>query len=268
MGFIQENKIILQLNINKEYKLIHFSDVHAIVHNEEGYVDKANELEEAWINVRKDFADHFNELCLEEHLIPSKECLDKLIEYANSQNPDVSLLSGDIIDYYSNGNFMYLKESLSKLNHQYLFACGNHETPANLYDDLCMGDAEINHLDFNEIIIVSLDNSTKKFSKKQYEKVLKLTEKNVPILLLMHIPIVTEFNEKDMELYDSYFVIDYKKCDFETLKFINLIKENGNIKAIFCGHVHGASVSNFGLDKPQYCASSGLIGYVNKIILK
>ena len=191
MGFIQKNKIILNLNLNKEYKLIHFSDVHAIVHNEDGFKEKARELEEAWINVRKDFANHFNEVCLEEHLIPSKDCLDKLIEYSNQVNPDALLLSGDIIDYHSPANFNLLKDTFSSLNYPYLFACGNHESPANLYDSICLNCAEINYLDFSEFIVISLDNSTKKFSEKQYEKVLKLTEKNIPILLLMHIPIVT-----------------------------------------------------------------------------
>ena len=81
----------------------------------------------------------------------------------------------------------------------------------------------------------------------------------------MHIPIVTKYNEEEMKLFDEYFVIRYDQANKNTKEFIELLISNNNIKAIFCGHTHGYSVSNFGLNKPQYIASSGLIGFVNKI---
>ena len=43
---------------------------------------------------------------------------------------------------------------------------------------------------------------------------------------------------------------------------------NDNIKAVFCGHTHGASISYLNENKPQICASSGLIGFVNNITIK
>lgn len=264
MGFIQENIITLDIGLNKEYCFIHFSDVHAIIPES----DEGLKLEEAWYKVRVDFAHHFNEKCLEEHMIPSKECLEKLIQYSNNNEPDCVMMTGDIIDFYSDENFKYLKNSLLKLRCKYSFACGNHESPSYLYNDLCRGNTEINYIDFDEFILVSLDNSLKHFTVKQIEIIKDLLLRNRPIILAMHIPIITEYNKEEMSMFDSYFVIDYRVCDNVTLSFINMVVNSENIKAIFCGHVHGANVANFGLNKPQYCASSGLIGYVNKVLIK
>ena len=270
MSFIQENKLVINIGLNKEYKLIHFSDVHLITFDETSLkeeVEKAIKQEEAWYNVRVDFARHFNEYYSNEHLIPSKECLDKLIEYSNLHNPDCVLMSGDIIDYYSESNLSYLKRSLNKLNSKYLFCCGNHDNE-ECYDFLCNGDREFNYREFEEFIVVSLDNSTKIFTINQLHKLKELVKFNKPIIIMIHIPIVTKYNEDDMEKFDSYFVINHNDCDDISRNFIDYITEESSIKAILCGHVHGAHQSYFGKNKIQICASSGLIGYVNNITLK
>ena len=270
MSFIQENKLVINIGLNKEYKLIHFSDVHLITFDETSLkeeVEKAIKQEEAWYNVRVDFARHFNEYYSNEHLIPSKECLDKLIEYSNLHNPDCVLMSGDIIDYYSESNLNYLKESLHNLNCNYLFCCGNHDNE-ECYDVLSNNNREFNYIDFEEFLVISIDNSNKKFSINQLNKLKELVNLNKPIILLMHIPVVTEYNQEEMKKFDSYFVIDQNNCDNVTKKFINYICGNENIKVILCGHVHGTHQSYFGKSKIQICASSGLIGYVNNITLK
>ena len=70
-----------------------------------------------------------------------------------------------------------------------------------------------------------------------------------------------------MKKYDTYYIIDHQNCDKVTKEFIDLVISHPLIKHIFCGHTHGQGLSEFAKNKNQYCASSGLIGYVNKIIL-
>jgi hypothetical protein len=113
-----------------------------------------------------------------------------------------------------------------------------------------------------------LDNSKKHFTLNQINKLKDVFGLNKPIILLMHIPIVTKFNLEEMKRFDSYFVIDYNICDNVTKKFIDIIVESELVKVILCGHVHGAHQSCFGENKLQICASSGLIGYINNITLK
>ena len=271
MSFIQENIISLDIGLKKQYTIIHFSDVHVITYTDsdsEQEKEKAIKQEQAWYRVRKDFAIHFKEVCDDHHMIPSVNCLDNLIEYNNNNKPDITLLSGDIIDYYSTSNYQYLKKSLDLIQNPYLFACGNHETPSSRYDELCNGNGKFNYKEFEEFIVVSIDNSKKVIDQQQYDLLVELLNKNKAILLTMHIPLLTKYNENEMKMYDSYFIINYLDTDETTLKFLNLVTNNNLIKAIFCGHTHGASKSFVSENKPQFCASSGLIGYVNLIKIK
>ena len=265
--FINENNINIDLGLKQKYKIIQFSDTHLTLYDEtddEEAINYVKQMEEAWYKVRVDFAHHFNEK-YDHNLLPSKECFDKLIEYVNTENPDCLLLTGDIIDYYSPTNYRYLEKSLASLKCKYLFCCGNHEMPLESFETICKD--EIEAYEFEEIIVVSLDNSKKEFSAKQLAILKKLLEKNKPIILGMHIPIITNYNEDMMKMYDEYFAIRYNNSNDVTKEFINLLISNENVKAILCGHTHGKSVSNFGSNKPQYIASSGLIGFVNKITI-
>lgn len=271
MAFIQENKITINLNLKKTYTLVHFSDVHLVdINNNESKEEqeKALQNEKAWYRVRQDFATFFKEKCLDEQMIPSCKCFDNLINYAIDIKPDALLMSGDIIDYYSKANLAYLENTLKDFKIPFVIACGNHEAPVNIFDRLTNNHSVFQVLDFKEFKVIALDNSKKVISLEILNKLKEQLNDNCPILLCMHIPVLTSTNEQEMQKYDSYFIIDYKNCDEITKEFLEIIYHNENIKAIFCGHTHGASVSDFALNKKQYCASSGLIGYVNLITIK
>mgnify|MGYP003413088927 CR=1 FL=1 len=96
----------------------------------------------------------------------------------------------------------------------------------------------------------------------------ELTKLNKPIIISFHIPIMTSLNEKEMEKFDKYYIIDHQNCDEITKKMIDLFIENKNIKAILCGHTHGYSTSMFALDKYQYGVSSAIIGNLYNITIK
>ncbi len=270
MSFIQENKINLNLNLKKSYTLVHFSDVHLINLNDnetDKQKDDAINHEKAWYRVRKDFANYFNEICNEEQMIPSCQCFDKLLDYTKKINPDALLMSGDIIDYNSTANLLYLSKSLKNFNIPFVLTYGNHETPNNIFDKI-IDNSTFQIIKFGEFKVIGIDNSQKKITSECLNKLKEQLNDNCPIILCMHIPILTKYNEKEMQKYDSYFIIDYRNCDDITAEFIDILINNPLIKAIFCGHTHGASTSNFAIDKKQYCASSGLIGYVNLITIK
>lgn len=139
MSFIQENIINVAIGVSKEYQLIQFSDVHVATYNPSDSTEikeKAIIQEKTWMKQRVDFARKFNETIHQKHMIPSVECLSKLIDYSNENHPDLVLLSGDIVDYYSEANYVYLKQSLSRINSPYLFSCGNHEIRFLLFDEI------------------------------------------------------------------------------------------------------------------------------------
>lgn len=271
MSFIQENTININLNLKRKYNLYHFSDVHVVnLENIEGdeEIKKAHNNENAWYRVRQDFANHFKETCNMEQLLPSTKCLDNLLNHCLNKNIDALLLSGDIIDYISEANLSYLKESIKKIKVPFVLSPGNHEIPGSVFNEIINASSDFQVIDLEEIKIIGLDNSKKCFTLKQLEMLKKQCEDNKIIFLCMHIPILTKYNKEEMSKFDSYFIINENSCDQESKDFIDYISNNTNIKAIFCGHTHGASETFFAINKKQYCASSGLIGYVNHIIVK
>ena len=71
-----------------------------------------------------------------------------------------------------------------------------------------------------------------------------------------------------MSKYNPYFFVNKKDADDITKEFIDILMNNDNIKAILCGHVHAHSETYYAKGKLECCASSGLIGLINKITIK
>ncbi len=271
MSFIQENEIKINIGLKKEYKLIHISDVHAVDYKDRDskeVIEEALKAEDIWYRQRTWFAKKANEYCDESHMIKSKECLIKLIDYINNENPTAALLTGDIIDYYSESNYLMLKEEINRINPPYLFSIGNHEAPVSKFIEIIGSDNGISKLEFDEFKIISIDNSTKKVSKETLDYLKEEVIDNKPIIISMHIPICTKYNEEEMKKLDPYFVIYENDTDEITKEFIDLLVNNENIKSVFCGHTHSHNESYITNGKMQCTASSGLIGFVNKITIK
>ena len=266
MGFLQIKKVTVNIGIKNEFKIVQFSDTHAISLNPRNG-KKAIDVEKAWYDVRVDFANHFKEKITEKQMIPSAKCLHKLVNYANKSDADVVILCGDIIDYYSKYNYRLLEKETKRITKPYIFSCGNHESPASQYEKL-FNQIEYGIYEFDNVKIISLDNSNNKFSQNQYEFLLTQLNSTKPIILVMHEPIVTRRNKKKMSVFDDYYTIKYDSNDKYSLQTIDLIYKNDIFKLILCGHVHGYHKSMFAKNRYQICSSSGLIGKVNKITVK
>ena len=271
MSFIQEKIIDINLGLKKEYKLIHISDVHMVTYKDSDSkesIDEALKAEDLWYRQRTWFADKFNEPYNEPHMIPSLECLEKLIDYINKEEPNAAILSGDIIDYYSDTNYEALVKECAKIKPNYVFSIGNHEQPSSRFKALTNSDIALSILNLDEFKILSLDNSLKSVSIESLSRFKEELKDNKPIIVVMHIPISTQFNKEEMNKLDQYFIINEEDCDMITKEFIDLLVNNDNVKAILTGHLHGFSKTYYAPGKLQVSASSGLIGMVNKIIIK
>ena len=270
MGFLQIKRINLNLDVKNSYRIVHISDTHAIKIKKNSE-QRAIDSEKAWYNVRRSFADHFKEKCLDKQMIPSAKCLHKLINYANSSAADVVVLSGDIIDYYNKDNYQLLEKEVSRINKPYVFVVGNHETFQNVnsdYDIITNNQSDYGKVVVGELCFVSLDDTKQKFSEDQYEFLLTQTKLYQNIIIVIHEPIATRNNHKKMKVFEDYYVVDCQRSDEITKKTLDLLCYNENIKLILCGHVHGYHKSSFAKNKYQICCSSGLIGKVNNILIK
>lgn len=269
MGFIQEKIIHLRIGVSRAYELLQFSDVHVATFqasDSEEAKEKAVRQEALWRKQRVDFARKFGETYDSERLLSSTECLERLIDHANDRRPDAVLLTGDLIDYPSEANQAFLERSLRRIASPYLFSCGNHDSDSPLFPEPRKRDFD--SLDFGDFFLVSLDDSKRTFSRFQGEALEKLLTFRKPILLSMHVPLVTECNEAKFASLDSYYTVKYTDCDETTGRFLRLVQTSDEVKALFCGHTHGAIVSSIAPNKPQFCCSSGLIGSVNRILIE
>ena len=272
MSFIQEKTITINLRLSKPYKLIQFSDVHVATYNQQTddqeSIHQAINQEQTWMKQRQDFASKFNEPFDSKSMLSSVDCLNQLIDYANHEDPDLVLLTGDIIDYYSPSNYNFLIQSVKNIHAPYLFSCGNHEYPPENFLELCNDSLEFNMIEFNDFLVVSIDNSKRKITAAQLKAFESILERGKPIIIAMHIPMMTTFNFDEFSKFDDYYTMKYSDLDVTTNQFIQTVTSCEQVKAIFCGHIHGSMVSFVAPNIPQYCCSSGLIGYVNKIIIK
>lgn len=272
MSFIQENIVKIQLGVSKEHILIQFSDVHVVIadsrQNDREAIDKAIAQEQIWMRQRLDFARKFGESFDPEFLLPSTECLRRLVDYANDKQPDLTLVTGDIIDYYSPANYDFLEHALQRLDSPYLFACGNHESPSAYFSGLCGGNANFQAVDLGEIIVFSINNANRKIKPEQLTALEELLLVKKPIILAMHVPMMTEYNAVEFTKLDAYYSMKSNDCDETTERFIRLVMSSDAVKAVFCGHTHGSIDSLIAPNKHQYCCSSGLIGHVNKIVIQ
>ena len=267
MEFLNINRIRLKLNLKRKYKLIQISDCHAVKSSDE--LSMKRELN--WMNMKQYFASiHQEKYDSSAHSISSVACLNKLIDYCNQESHDLVMFSGDIIDYYSVDNYKLLSEELDKVKDMTLFVCGNHEKPSDKYKDLSiLRNPSVQLVDLGELFVVGFDNSERMFKQDQLDFLKKLNTINKPIIVCMHVPIVTEYNRNYFEnLYNDYYYIDCQDCDELTKEFIDFLCEEDNIKAIFCGHCHGKSGTYFTNEKREYVCSSGLIGALNEIIIE
>jgi predicted MPP superfamily phosphohydrolase len=272
MSFIQENVVKVNLGVSKEYVLIQISDVHAVTfdhrQDDDEAIAKARGQEKVWMRQRLDFAKKFQEAYDSSALYPSTECLRQLLDYANENHPNLVLLTGDIVDYYSPTNYDFLETSIRSLKSPYLFSCGNHESPTDPFQGICHGNVDFQTVDLGEFMVVSIHNAKRKIKPDQLSALEDLLQTNKPLILTMHIPMMTEYNTAEFTQLDSYYSMKYNDCDETTSQFIRLVASSDAVKVVFCGHTHGSIASLIAPNKIQYCCSSGLIGHVNKIIIQ
>jgi len=263
---IVESAYNIDIGLRKEYTIYHISDTHINA----GTTEYDLQNEENRVNImRISYANSFKEEYDTNYLFKeSKQCLSNLVDYLNNEKPYAVCYSGDIMDYYSEANYEFVKEQLGKTNAPYVYAMGNHETPVSNYENMPGVDStSFTVCEFKEFEIICMDNSSGFYTTDQYNKLLNETKKKKKIIIVQHIPLLTENNLNSKLIYlDDYFWIKTFDSE-ENQKMVELICNNKYIKLVLCGHVHGEIESEIAPGKKQITCSSGLMGHINKIVI-
>lgn len=159
------------------------------------------------------------------------------VRHALQQESDIDLIivTGDIAQDPSKQAYQHIAKQLHALDAPVYCLAGNHDKPEYLKRFLNTGNLHsIDYLDTESWRIIFLDSSKPNcvaghFSDEQLTKLAEQLDTHKPILIAMHhhpVPIHSQWMDE----------IGLQQAE----KFINLIKQQEQVKAVIFGHIHQA----------------------------
>ena len=276
--FIHPEKIeITARGAKKSYRFLHISDAHvAVAYENASDADKAmaEEQSKRW---------SLGELT-------STESFEEILKYVRRIRPDALLIAGDGVDYFGDANAEYMKDRLTALQNEgipTLYAYGNHEGASYreqipdyrayyyLYTDLMGDDPSFQVMDLGDLILVSVEDSTRQITEGQLEKMKAVCavakEREISVILLMHVPIYCdEIAPRVLKIWGPSFMIGSLAEDSPTVHaFCDLVKaEDTPIAAVLSGHIHFSQKGLVAPGRMQYVSAPAFEGFVYDITVK
>lgn len=266
-GIVVHNYKIKAKGVKKKV-VYHFSDLHLTESDElstNAERELASEKTKFWETGREYFASTYNEPFDEAQRQSTHLLLLKLLSEA--QKGDAFVMTGDILDFSGGANFRLVGGALQNVACPYIYVCGNHENPNNFPKTAPFSEAQkpVQVLELEDIIICGVDNSRGEITPAQIQAIKNLLSGGKPVIVAMHIPIMTEDNKSVLEKCEEYYILNRKGASKEVYEFIDLIKQNTDkIIAVLAGHLHFASNGKIASSLTQYVVSQGLLGHINR----
>lgn len=251
----------------KRKRICQFNDIHLAEWDSlssDAEKEKASYHTTCWEDARFYFARRYGEPHTDAQALPAKVFFNQLLDA--SKDADALILAGDVVEFYTDANARLLEESLQAHPVPYLIVCGNHDEPETFPATHPMHAAglPVQTLDLGDMVILGFDNSKRIITKEQIAALREALLENKPILITMHIPIMTEGNRELLQRCGEYYQLNHEGCPEENLEFIDIIRKNADkIIAVTCGHLHFANESEICPGVMQYVSSQGLIGSIS-----
>lgn len=269
-----ENTLIKIPGVQKEYHFLMVSDVHiSYAKEDDSAEDKsvAQRETKGWspmgITPRESWK------IMEEHV------------KREADNIDALLIAGDCLNYYSTSNVEYLKRKIDAFPIEVLYTPGNHELNVytenqpdiqyyrEYYDELMCGNADFWVRDYKDFLLIGMNDATRDITQFQLEQFKEQVARNIPILLLVHIPFqsdtVLDAIEKRWGSRNPYFVFEGNNNASELAKeFSRIVRSaESNVIAILAGHIHAAHKGEFAPGRVQYTSAPLHEQYIRKITI-
>ncbi len=271
MDKIQLHEYFIPFKGVKKKVIYHFSDSHLTEYDDlsdENEKEKAIKSTAAWENVRKGFCDVSGEGYEELHRQAPLTHFKNLLQTASDGS--ALIMAGDTLDYINGANIRATDAALEGYEVPYIAVCGNHENA----EQVPVGHAisgmcdEVQIIELEDMVILGIDDSKRMISNKAFEALRELLNGEKPILLAMHIPIMTDGNRERLLNSGVYFQLNYEGCPKESVEFIELIKQNSErFIAILAGHLHYPNISEVASGLTQYVSAQGITGNINRYII-
>ena len=252
----------------KKKTIYHFSDVHLTeydVQSDEN--EKAKAIKETlyWENMRCEFAEKYNEPYIKENETSTHTHLENILSAA--EEGDALIITGDLCDYINGANLRTVQHKLSNFKKPFMYVLGNHENKDEIPEDLCYSKIKnpVQMLDLEDLIVLGFDNSKRTITAEQNLLLKQALNRGKPLLIAMHVPIMTDGNRALLEECGEYFRLNHKDATPETYEFIDIIKQNKEqIVAVLAGHLHFRNNTEIAKGVTQYVSSQGALGNINR----
>lgn len=272
-------KNTLKIGLEKPVRLLHVTDTHLT------YADEQDNERKHALAAR--MRDPNKEAYLAEHIAYAEEHCDLLVH------------TGDLMDFVSHGNTEKAREILK--NEHIFFIAGNHDYSQyvgeaweddayrmNSYMQMGYGlgvPMFFNSRTVGGVNIVGIDNSYYRFADWQIWRLRREVEKGLPVILAFHDPLF------EQSLYDYHYTVSGEDCtylvgcdeehllrysefravqqrpDAPTLRMIDYIKGEPQIKAILTGHLHFSFESMITPTLPQFVTGGAYAGVAREITI-
>ena len=244
--------------------LYHISDIH-LAHSDDPSTEEKPLDYETWLKGWPCFSRQYHEPCAPEQMKRPEEHLACLLNLA--EQGDAIVLTGDICDKISNTNLRILEDALSKVEKPWLAVCGNHDLAKDIPDGFLYSRIKepVQLLDLGDLILFGVDDSQHRITQEQIQQLQDVLALGKPVIIVLHIPIMTEDNRDLLLNCGDYFRLNHPEATEETLAFIELIRQNPEkIVAVLAGHLHFHNESEIGPGIPQYVNSQSVLGNINR----
>lgn len=266
--------------LTQEYTFLQITDTHVSAFSDEDA--KAWTTDRVNYNTARRNAFAADGLYSEERFLP-------LFAYGDEIGADGLFLTGDLIDFPSEKNISMLYDAVKSTKAKSIFCLGNHDwtfaddymtqnavtTYIPRFAELTGGDPYISVQEYDEFLVVAVDNSTDVITQATVDKFLALYEKNKPIILLLHVPLHADTLEADVRKAWGNRNITMGPgamgSDWGSVQqFYNAVcvAEDTPVVAVFAGHVHFNHEDTFPNGVTQYITSTGYTGDCRIITVK
>ena len=277
--------------LSEPLKVLHISDSHISVLNdsEKRYHPYGARMDAAFNSVHN--------YKTGEKTTPVKSFLD-LMDTAKTEKVDLIVLTGDIVNNPSKSSVRFIHDALQKTAIPYIYVAGNHdwhyegmEGSASALRRTWIDNSLLplyngkNPLYSSTVVhsinFVVIDNSTYQVSEEQLAFYKKQTQLDLPIVLLMHIPLYLHDKDKGRcgdpawgwDTDTNYEIERRERWPKEgnlpsTMAFVDMVKKSKNLCAILAGHIHKAHEEVVSETAVQYITGASVTGEHRLLIFK
>ena len=248
------------------HTLMQISDIHLAVWDE--YSDAAEretaESREAnWMTLREDFTRWHSEPFDDSKRIPSLKVLEKMLALAEETEPEVLLMTGDVLDFVGPAGVRAVKKAIGGYRGRLLITDGNHDVGSGICPRDGVGTAEL-----EGFTVVAVDNGGLSVSDAALAQLKALCAEGAPLIVAQHVPVLTDASREKIAGFGEYFYMDAASDNPNTAEFVRVERDEEAVRAVLCGHLHCFVKTEAAEGKPMLCASSALAGFVHRITIK